>query len=199
VRSPGARLTFSDQRATIFLFVNVRPAGGGGRLSSEAGSREPLRSFSSLAGHCYLDDRALRRAGRNRLRRSVFAEEQRRLPQVINGSLQAVDLSQRARSALRGHRGPRGRTGAPGAAGAQGPAGATGSAGPAGSIGPPGNTGPVGATGATGPQGPPGSVFWTQAYSEGPYTNVPAGTWASAWALSPSDGRSSVGARGLRT
>jgi hypothetical protein len=106
-------------------------------------------------------------------------------PQVINGSLQAVDLSQRARSALRGHRGPRGRTGAPGAAGAQGPAGATGPAGPAGSIGPPGNTGPVGATGAKGPPGPPGSVFWTQAYSEGPYTNVPAGTWASAWALCP--------------
>ena len=53
--------------------------------------------------------------------------------QVINGSLQTIDLSRKARAALKGNRGPRGFTGAPGAQGARGPTGPVGPAtGPAG-------------------------------------------------------------------
>jgi hypothetical protein len=52
--------------------------------------------------------------------------------QVINGSLQATDLSNKARSALKGNKGPQGRAGTQGA------------------------QGPMGATGAQGPQGPQG-------------------------------------------
>jgi hypothetical protein len=71
--------------------------------------------------------------------------------QVLDGSLQANDLSKRARSALRGKTGARGATGAPGA---QGATGATGTPGAAGATGAPGAPG---ATGATGPQGPAGA------------------------------------------
>lgn len=60
-------------------------------------------------------------------------------PQVVNGSLQTVDLSKKARTALKGNRGLRGP---------QGPAGAAGAA---------------GAKGATGPQGVPGTA---RAYAE---------------------------------
>jgi preprotein translocase subunit Sec61beta len=70
-------------------------------------------------------------------------------PQVINGSLQKVDLSKKAFAALRGARGPRGLQGA------------AGSAGPAGTQGPKGDTGGSGAAGqqgAEGPQGLPGSA-----------------------------------------
>jgi hypothetical protein len=55
--------------------------------------------------------------------------------QVINGSLQTLDLSRKARAALKGNRGPRGFTGAQGArgpTGAQGPKGTTGAQGVAG-------------------------------------------------------------------
>jgi Collagen triple helix repeat (20 copies) len=55
--------------------------------------------------------------------------------QVINGSLQTLDLSKKARAALKGNRGPRGFTGAPGAQGAQGTRGPTGPGGAAGSPG----------------------------------------------------------------
>lgn len=48
--------------------------------------------------------------------------------QVVNGSLQASDLSTKARNALRGNRGPRGAPGATGATGAQGLQGAPGQA-----------------------------------------------------------------------
>jgi hypothetical protein len=58
--------------------------------------------------------------------------------QVINGSLQANDLSKTARTALKGNRGP------------------TGPAGPAGARGAQGATGATGATGAQGVQGVPG-------------------------------------------
>jgi hypothetical protein len=61
--------------------------------------------------------------------------------QVINGSLQANDLSKNARTALKGNTGPRG------------PAGAQGSLGAAGAQG---VQGPPGATGAQGVQGAPG-------------------------------------------
>lgn len=70
--------------------------------------------------------------------------------QVINGSLGTVDLSKKARAALKGNRGPAGAAGAPGAAG---PVGATGPAGPAGAAG------AAGAVGATGPAGPAGSAL----------------------------------------
>lgn len=46
--------------------------------------------------------------------------------QVINGSLQAIDLSNTARSALKGGRGPRGPVGPQGAAGPQGAVGPQG-------------------------------------------------------------------------
>jgi len=47
-------------------------------------------------------------------------------PQVVNGSLQTLDLSKRARTALKGNRGPRGLAGATGAQGAQGAQGVQG-------------------------------------------------------------------------
>jgi len=89
--------------------------------------------------------------------------------QVINGSLQTVDLSSRAVTALKGKAGPRGPAGAQGQAGPQGSAGANGNAGPAGAQGLKGDTGaqgiqgvagtpgPKGDTGATGPPGPVGA------------------------------------------
>jgi len=67
--------------------------------------------------------------------------------QVVDGSLQAKDLSIKATSALKGNTGPRGAAGARGAPGATGAAGATGAT---------GATGAAGATGATGATGPPG-------------------------------------------
>src|SRR5262245_38356792 len=71
--------------------------------------------------------------------------------QVINGSLQTVDLSQRAVAALKGNRGPQGP------AGPAGPAGAAGPAGPAGAAGAKGDTGAAGAQGASGPVGATGT------------------------------------------
>src|SRR5437667_3517428 len=46
--------------------------------------------------------------------------------QVINGSLQTIDLSKKARTALKGQRGPRGTQGLQGATGATGATGAKG-------------------------------------------------------------------------
>jgi hypothetical protein len=70
-------------------------------------------------------------------------------PQVINGSLQKVDLSKKAFAALRG---------APGLQGPQGPAGLAGPAGTQGPKGDPGGTGAAGQPGGQGPQGLPGSA-----------------------------------------
>jgi Collagen triple helix repeat (20 copies) len=61
--------------------------------------------------------------------------------QVINGSLQTVDLSRKAVAALHGARGARGAQGPAGAAGARGLQGAPGAQGPAGSTGPAGPQG----------------------------------------------------------
>jgi Collagen triple helix repeat (20 copies) len=58
--------------------------------------------------------------------------------QIKDGSIQAKDLSAKARRSLRGQRGPRGLRGLAGAPGPTGPAGA------------PGPTGPAGAPGAAG-------------------------------------------------
>ena len=64
--------------------------------------------------------------------------------QVINGSLQKVDLSKKATAALRGTTGP------------QGPQGAAGPTGPAGPLGPKGDSGATGSTGQAGGRGPQG-------------------------------------------
>src|SRR6266496_2409361 len=61
--------------------------------------------------------------------------------QVINGSLQTIDLRKEALKALKGNTGPRGPAGTQGAQGAQGSAGATGA---------------QGAQGVQGVQGAPG-------------------------------------------
>src|ERR1700675_2309176 len=57
-------------------------------------------------------------------------------PQVVNGSLQTVDLSKKARNALRGARGARGLQGLPGAKGATGTQGTQGTQGIQGPAGP---------------------------------------------------------------
>jgi Collagen triple helix repeat (20 copies) len=59
--------------------------------------------------------------------------------QVINGSLQTLDLSKKARTALKGNRGLRGPQGAQGARGVTGPQGIQGARGPTGSRGPAGS------------------------------------------------------------
>jgi len=64
--------------------------------------------------------------------------------QVINGSLQTIDLRKEALKALKGHTGPRGPAGAQGAPGSPGATGAQGV------------QGSPGATGAQGVQGAPG-------------------------------------------
>src|SRR4051812_19539726 len=70
--------------------------------------------------------------------------------QVIDGSLQTVDLSRRTaafltgKTSFRGPAGPRGRRGARGAKGSPGARGAQGSPGPAGVAGPTGAAGPAG-------------------------------------------------------
>jgi hypothetical protein len=88
---------------------------------------------------------------------SSYAAAQKLLPkdsvgsaQVVNASLQKVDLSPRAVASLRGLRGPRGPQGAAGLRGATGPQG------PKGDTGATGSQGPTGPQGATGPQGPKG-------------------------------------------
>src|SRR6478736_2080670 len=53
--------------------------------------------------------------------------------QVINGSLQKIDLSKKAVTALKGNRGAQGPAGAPGPVGASGPSGGVGATGPTGS------------------------------------------------------------------
>jgi Collagen triple helix repeat (20 copies) len=62
-------------------------------------------------------------------------------PQVVNGSLQTVDLSKKALKGLRGRRGLRGLRGLPGPTGATG---AIGTQGPQGAQGPQGIQGPAG-------------------------------------------------------
>jgi|tagenome__1003787_1003787.scaffolds.fasta_scaffold20818862_3 hypothetical protein len=73
--------------------------------------------------------------------------------QVLNGSLQSIDLSKQARKSLKGLPGPAGPQGAAGAIGSPGPKGDTG---PVGSQGPEGVKGDKGDTGTAGPQGSKG-------------------------------------------
>jgi Collagen triple helix repeat (20 copies) len=85
--------------------------------------------------------------------------------QVVNGSLQATDLSKRARTALRGATAPKGE---PGPQGERGPTGPQGVSGPAGVPGPQGLTGPPGPQGPQGPQGPAEVIQVTSASGGGP-------------------------------
>jgi collagen triple helix repeat protein len=71
--------------------------------------------------------------------------------QVVNGSLQTVDLNGRAVAALKGNRGAPGPPGQSGAPGMPGAAGAQGPAGPKGDDGLQGVPGPPGAKGIPGP------------------------------------------------
>jgi Collagen triple helix repeat (20 copies) len=59
---------------------------------------------------------------------------------IKDGTIQTVDISAKAKRALKGNRGPRGFRGPQGAPGAQGPAGAQGPPGTPGTPGPPGLT-----------------------------------------------------------
>src|SRR5436190_8833847 len=109
-------------------------------------------------------------------------------PQVVNGSLHAVDLSGSARQALKGERGlpgAAGPAGSPGATGAPGAQGATGPQGPQGATGATGSqgaAGPQGSQGPAGPQGPAGTPGTSYTFengtfdlSEGAVTLCPAG------------------------
>jgi Collagen triple helix repeat (20 copies) len=73
---------------------------------------------------------------------------------IKDGTIQTVDISAKAKRALKGNRGPRGPQGPSGPAGSQGTSGAVGPAGPE---GPKGDKGDTGAAGATGPEGPSGT------------------------------------------
>jgi Collagen triple helix repeat (20 copies) len=89
--------------------------------------------------------------------------------QVVNGSLQTVDLSQQAKSALKGARGPAGAAGLEGpigATGAQGLKGDTGAQGLKGNTGAQGPKGDTGAQGSPGPPGPPGPFVDVEPWHE---------------------------------
>src|SRR5436190_13538048 len=94
-------------------------------------------------------------------------------PQVVNGSLHAVDLSGSARQALKGERGlpgAAGPAGSPGATGAPGAQGATGPQGPQGATGATGSqgaAGPQGSQGPAGPQGPAGTPGTSYTFEPG--------------------------------
>jgi hypothetical protein len=77
--------------------------------------------------------------------------------QVINGSLQKVDLSKKAFAALKGARGARGIQGPAGPAGLPGPQGPMGDTGTAGAAGQPGTQGPQGPTGPAIERSTPGA------------------------------------------
>jgi Collagen triple helix repeat (20 copies) len=73
---------------------------------------------------------------------------------IKNGTIQTVDISAKAKRALKGNRGPRGFDGAPGAPGPQGPQGPQGLRGSPGLRGSEGPQGPEGTQGIQGPRGP---------------------------------------------
>jgi Collagen triple helix repeat (20 copies) len=90
---------------------------------------------------------------------------------IKDGTIQTVDISAKAKHALKGNRGPRGLQGPSGPAGLQGP---SGPAGPAGPTGLKGDTGETGATGPEGPDGPSGiSKVWLMDYTFPHVNEVP--------------------------
>jgi hypothetical protein len=98
--------------------------------------------------------------------------------QIKDGSIEAKDLSKKARTALKS------APGTPGKAGSQGPAGAQGATGPQGLKGETGERGPQGETGAKGETGErgPSNAYTRQliGFGAGPYTytlDVPAGKY----------------------
>jgi Collagen triple helix repeat (20 copies) len=91
--------------------------------------------------------------------------------QIKNGTIQTVDISARAKRALKGNRGPRGFPGARGGTGATG------------------TQGPAGAPGAQGAQGPPGiqslrAVTATRSVAPGNAETIVAGCPAGEAAVS---------------
>jgi hypothetical protein len=76
---------------------------------------------------------------------------------IKDGTIQAVDLSAKAKQALKGNRGPRGHQGLPGLDGRPGLTGLTGPTGPQGPPGPRGPQGFDGPAGAVGQMGPKGA------------------------------------------
>ena len=74
--------------------------------------------------------------------------------QIKNGTIQAKDLSAKARAKLAGATGPQGQPGAQGAQGAQGLRGAPGEQGPPGAAGEDGTDGAPGTSGTNGAAGP---------------------------------------------
>jgi hypothetical protein len=90
---------------------------------------------------------------------------------IKNGTIQTVDISAKAKQALKGNRGPRGLQGPSGPAGLQGPSGPVG---PAGAAGLKGDKGDTGATGPQGPEGPSGiSNAWLMDYTFPQVNEVP--------------------------
>jgi hypothetical protein len=79
---------------------------------------------------------------------------------IKNGTIQTVDISAKAKRALKGQRGLRGLAGAQGPQGVQGPQGATGATGAQGPKGDTGDTGPQGLQGLPGDPGPPATNLW---------------------------------------
>lgn len=93
---------------------------------------------------------------------------------IKNGTIQTVDISAKAKRALKGNRGPRGLQGPSGPAGLQGPSGLAGPAGPAGAAGLKGDKGDTGETGPQGPEGPSGvSNVWLMDYTFPQVSEVP--------------------------
>jgi Collagen triple helix repeat (20 copies) len=93
---------------------------------------------------------------------------------IKDGTIQTVDISAKAKRALKGNRGP---------AGPVGPRGATGAAGPAGPAGPAGAQGAQGIQGIQGVPGPPGlsGVEYVDEVGEGSATaTCPAGKFVIA-------------------
>jgi hypothetical protein len=113
----------------------------------------------ALAGYRHLADRALRRAGGTAYAVASLPKNSVGSAQVINGSLQPVDLSRHARTSLKGLKGPAGPVGPQGDTGAAGPKGDTGATGAQGSQGPKGDTG------LQGPPGPAGSAGGARAFA----------------------------------
>jgi Collagen triple helix repeat (20 copies) len=83
---------------------------------------------------------------------------------IKDGTIQTVDISAKAKRALKGNRGPRGASGAAGPAGTHG---AQGPQGPQGLAGPQGPAGPQGEKGEPGPEGPEGPSGASIAYNRG--------------------------------